>query len=58
MEIYTSGFKLKLARTNREANRWVFIKLNETYWILINNIIINIKTNFKFQIKYNISYKL
>ena len=43
MEIYTSGFKLKLARPNREANRLVFIKLNETYWILINNIIINIK---------------
>ena len=43
MEIYTSGFKLKLARTNREAHRLVFIKLNETYWILINNIIINIK---------------
>ena len=25
MEIYTSGFKLKLARTNREANRLVFL---------------------------------
>ncbi len=31
MEIYTSGFKLKLARANREANGLVFIKLNETY---------------------------
>ncbi len=27
MEIYTSGFKLKLARTNREANRLVLLSL-------------------------------